>query len=74
MSHSLIKKRPAKKDKKINFEKNLIWVTVAAERVQGGLAHGRKGADDKWRGESFPELFFTTLTKCFVLWEQDHQD
>ncbi len=46
MSHSLTKKRPAKKCKKYFLEKNFFWAAVAAEGVQGGLAHGRKEGGD----------------------------
>ncbi len=70
----LPKNAQQKKIKNNFWEKNLFWAAVAAEGVQGGLAHGRKGGVTK-RGEIyFAELFFTTHFECFVLLEQDHQD
>ncbi len=64
VSHSLIKKRPAKKDEKL-FGKKKFWAAVAAEGVQGGLAHGRKGADDNWRGKSFQSCFLLHTPRVF---------
>ncbi len=61
MSHSLTKKRPAKKIKNNFWEKNLFWAAVAAEGVQGGLAHGRKGGGgDKQRENLLQSCFYCT--------------
>ncbi len=63
----VLSKNAQQKKTKRNGEKNLFWAAVAAERVQGGLAHGRKGADDKWRGKSFQSCFLLHTPRVFCV-------
>ena len=50
--HGLTQKRPPKKVAKSLRKKNFFWAVNAADRVQGGHAHGREegGKEEKIGG------------------------
>ncbi len=72
LSHSLTKKAQKKKIKH-SFGKKTFLGCCCCWRSSGKTCTWKKRGDDKKR-DFFAKLLFTTHTKCFVLWEQDHQD